>query len=184
MGLDYPDPELRSDRVRLRAWSYDDLACIEAAATDPDIPQGTTVPARYSDEAGRAFIERQWGRQTSGQGLSQAIVDLESDTAVGLVYLGLGSVRGHCDLGYWLIPAARGRRLGAEAVGLASRWVLISTDIHRLVAQVVPDNEPSIALLRGLGFSQEGVLRSWLWVGDEAVDVVQFSLLETDLDRR
>lgn len=181
MALDYPEPDLRSSLVRLRTWTYDDLACIEAASTDPKIPQGTTVPAHYTDEEGRAFIERQWGRQTSGRGLSLAVTEAETDEARGLVFLGLGRIRGHCELGYWLVPAARGRGLGTDAVRLASRWVLTETDVHRLVARVVPDNRASAALLRRLGFSEEGLLRSWLWIEGEAVDVIQFSLLTSDL---
>ena len=184
MPLDYPDPELRSGVVRLRRWSYDDLGCVAAASADPEIPQGTTVPAVYSDEEGRAFIERQWDRRSSGRGLSLAVADPGTNEAVGLVFLGLGPGRGHCDLGYWLVPAARGRGLGTDAVRLVSRWVLTETDVHRLVAQVVPDNAASIALLRSLGFTEEGLLRSWLWIGDVPVDVVQFSLLRSDLARR
>jgi RimJ/RimL family protein N-acetyltransferase len=148
MPLDYPDPELQSGDVRLREWRYDDLACVEAASSDPRIPQGTTVPARYTEAEGRAFIERQWGRQTSGRGLSMAIAYRETDEAQGLVFLGLDRIRGHCDLGYWVIPTARRRGLGTEAIRLVSKWVLTETDVHRLVAQVVPDNAASVALLK------------------------------------
>jgi RimJ/RimL family protein N-acetyltransferase len=183
MPLEYPDPELRSDLVHLREWGYADLPCIEAASADPRIPQGTTVPAEYTDEGGRAFIERQWSRQTSGRGLSLAIADAATGEAKGLVFLGLGPGRGHCDLGYWVVPEARRRGLGTDAVCLVSRWVLTETDVHRLAAQVVPDNTPSIGLLRSLGFSVEGRLRSWLWVEDDTVDVLQFSLLRSDLAR-
>lgn len=181
MPLDYPDPELHSDLVRLRKWSYDDRACIEAASSDPNIPQGTTVPAHYTDAEGRAFIERNWGRQTSGQGLSLAIADAKTNEAKGLVFLGLGRIRGHCRLGYWLIPEARGQGLGTDAIRLASRWVLLETDVHRLVAEVEPSNAASLALLRKCGFTEEGLLRSWLWIEDELFDAIQFSLLRSDL---
>lgn len=160
----------------------DDLDCIEAASTDPRIPQGTTVPAQYTEAEGRAFIERQWGRQTRGQGLSMAIAEATTDEAKGLVFLGLSRIRGHCDLGYWVIPEARQRGLGTDAVRLVSRWVLTKTEVHRLVAQVVPDNEPSLALLRRNGFVEEGLLRSWLWIEGETHDVIQFSLLRSDLE--
>lgn len=182
MGLDYPDPELRSDLIRLRRWSYDDLPCIEAAGTDPNIPQGTTVPADYSEREGRAFIERQWDRQTSGQGVSLAIAPAATNEAKGLVFLGLDRIRGHCRLGYWLVPSAREQGLGSEAVFLASRWVLTETEVHRLVARVEPNNEASLALLRKCGFTEEGLLRSWLWIGEELHDAIQFSLLESDLE--
>ena len=181
MPLPYPDPELAGDLVRLRRWSLDDLSCIEAASSDPEIPQGTTVPAVYSEAEGRAFIERQWGRQTSGQGVSQAIVDLASGDAVGLMWLAHDDPPYQAAIGYWLVPEARGRGLGSEAVRLASHWVLMETEVHRLVAQVVPGNEPSAAVLRKSGFIEEGVLREWLQRGDEHIDVVQYSLLATDL---
>jgi RimJ/RimL family protein N-acetyltransferase len=181
MPLPYPDPDLAGDLVQLRRWSYDDLACIEAASSDPEIPMGTTVPPVYSDEEGRAFIERQWGRQTDGQGLSLAIARTGTDEAVGLVFLGLKPNGRHCDLGYWLVRDARGAGLGSETVRLASRWVLAQTVVHRVAAQVVPGNEASIAILRKSGFQEEGVLREWLMIADDRVDVIQFSLLESDL---
>jgi ribosomal-protein-alanine N-acetyltransferase len=181
MPLPYPEPDLAGDLVRLRMWSYDDLPCVEAAATDPDIPRGTTVPPVYTEAEGRAFIERQWGRETSGRGLSLAIADIGSDRAVGLLFLGLRRTNGHCDLGYWLIPDVRGRGLGSEAVSLASGWVLSETEVYRLTAQVVPDNAASVAVLRKAGFREEGILRQWLWIDDRAVDVLQFSLLRDDL---
>ena len=70
MNLVYPDPELRSDTVRIREWDYHDLECIRAAGTDPNIPKGTTVPARFTEEEGRAFIERAWSRTDDGQALA------------------------------------------------------------------------------------------------------------------
>lgn len=180
--LEYPTPELKSDKVRLRKWSLEDLGCVEAASRDPEIPRGTTVPASYSDEEGRAWIERQWSRQTSGQGLSMATADPETGEAKGLVYLGLGRIEGHCELGYWLIPDARGRGLGTAAIRLVSRWVLNDTGVYRLVAYVERHNLASCALLRKCGFTEEGLLRSHLRFDDGVFDALSFSFLASDLN--
>lgn len=104
MPLSYPDPDLVSDRVRLRRWSFDDLACVAAASEDPEIPTGTTVPAVYSDREGRAFIERQWDRNADGRALALAIARADTNEAIGHVYLGLTGITGECRLGYWLVP--------------------------------------------------------------------------------
>ena len=181
MALPYPDPELGSSLVRLRRWSYDDLPCVAEASTDPDIPRGTTVPSDYTEEAGRAWIERQWSRQSEGQGLSLAVVEHTSGLAVGLVFLGLRQPEGQCEIGYWLVPSARGRGLGSDAVRLASRWVLAETYIYRLFAHVVPDNAASIRVMTKCGFAREGLLRSYLRYDDAEFDVVSFSLLADDL---
>ena len=182
MDLVYPDPELRSATVRIRRWTYDDHDCIRAAGTDPDIPKGTTVPADYTHEAGRAFIERAWSRNDDGQALALAIARAESNRAIGHIYLGLTKVKRQCRLGYWLIPAARRQGLGSSAIELISSWVLTKTDVYRLVAEVHPDNTASIRLLKHCGFTLEGTLRSWLWIDDEPHDALQFSLIRTDLE--
>lgn len=181
MNLEYPDPELRSDKVHLRKWSFGDLGCVEAASADPEIPRGTTVPALYSEKEGRAWIERQWSRQTSGHGLSMAIADPQTDEARGLVYLGLRRIEGHCELGYWLVPDARGQGLGTAAIRLVSRWVLLDTEVYRLVAYAEPHNSASRALLRKCGFTEEGLLRSYLRFDDGVFDALSFSLLTADL---
>ena len=181
MDLAYPNPELQTDTVRLRKWTYDDLRCIEAAGTDPDIPKGTTVPAQYNEDEGRAFIERQWSRNVDGQALALAIARTDSDEAVGLVYLGLTRVERQCRLGYWHIPNARRQGLGSSAVDLISRWLLIETDLYRLVAEVHPDNVASTRLLEKCGYTVEGTLRSWLWIEDKVHDALQYSLVRSDL---
>lgn len=159
-----------------------DLACVEAASIEGKIPRGTTVPAEYSEAAGRAWIKRQWSRQTSGGGLSMAMADPETDQALGLVFLGLRRIEGHCELGYWLIPEARRRGVGTAAVSLVSRWVLTKTDVYRLVAHVEPHNTASRSLLATCGFTEEGLLRKYLRFDDGVFDALSYSLLESDLD--
>ena len=82
--------------------------------------------------------------------------------------IGLRKPEGHCELGYWLVPSARRRGLGTEAIRMASDWVLGETDAYRLFAHVVPGNDASRAVLEKCGFVREGVLRSYLryrWQG-------------------
>jgi RimJ/RimL family protein N-acetyltransferase len=157
-----------------------DLACVEAASR-AGYSRGSTIPVGYTPEEGRAWIERQWARQTSGQGLSMAIADLETGEAIGMIYLGLRGMRGQGALGYWLVPEVHRQGLGTEAVNLICGWALTETDIHRIVAYVEPSNTASIALLRKCGFTEEGLLRSFLPFDDGYSDALCFSLLDTDL---
>ncbi len=181
MRIAYPDPELRSVTVRIRKWTLDDLGCVRAASTDPNIPKGTTVPARYTDAEGRAFIERQWSRNDDGRALALAIARADSNDAIGHIFLALTSVGRQCRLGYWLIPNARGQRYGSSAVSLVSRSLLTDLDMYRVVAEVHPANSASIRLLESCGFTLEGTLRSWLWIDDTPHDALQHSLIRTDL---
>jgi [ribosomal protein S5]-alanine N-acetyltransferase len=108
--LSYPDPALTDGTVVLRRWKKGDIGCVEAGSRDPAIPQGTTVPAHFTVTDGLAWIERQWGRAESGEGLSLAIADAGSGEALGAVVLLLRRQPGTVEIGYWL-----SRALGAVA---------------------------------------------------------------------
>jgi ribosomal-protein-alanine N-acetyltransferase len=178
--LDYPSPELRDHVVLLRPWSMDDLACVRAAGRDPQLREGTSVPEEDSDTASEAFIVRQWGRAESGQGRSMVIVELARSQAVGQVWLGSGARGGVVDLGYWLIPSARGRGLASRAVALATQWALTTGGAARVEAWVVPENAASHRLLERAGFTREGVLRSFLEFETRRSDAVVYSRLPHD----
>ena len=135
MALGYPNPDPRSSSMLLRRWARDDLPCVAEAATDTKISRGTTVPAVYTDDAGRAWIERQWPRQTTGHGLSLAVDDIDTGTAVGLVFFGLRRPEGRCEIGYWLARSARGRGLGIEAVVKPTQ---AAADVSHMVAANCP----------------------------------------------
>lgn len=177
--LPYPDPPLEDGLVRLRRWEERDLACVRAAATDPRIPSGTTVPANYSEAEGMAFIERQWGRQCEGQGLSLAIEEAATRTAVGLIALLFRPEPLVVGLGYWVIPEARGRGFASRAIALLSPWALHQASVRRVEAFVDPTNTASIGALEGFGFQREGLLRSYL---RGTQDVFIYSLLPSDLE--
>lgn len=177
--LPYPDPPLRDGVVLLRRGEGRDLACVAAAATDPRIPSGTTVPAVFSEAEGTAFIRRQWGRQSDGEGLSLAIEDEATSTAVGLIALPFRAEPLVAGVGYWVIPEARGRRFVARAVALLAPWALQQGSVCRLEALVDPENLASMRALEGCGFQKEGLLRSSLKGTHNAFI---YSLLPSDLD--
>jgi RimJ/RimL family protein N-acetyltransferase len=181
MQLRYPIEGLSGDLVQIRPWrSPEDLPCVEAAATDPDITAGTTVPAAFTAASGAEFLERQQARLSRSEGISQAVVDRPSGRAVGLVYLDRRPQPWIAGLGYWLIPAARGRHLGTEAVRLVSDWALRDLDILRLEAWVAPDNQPSQRVLSRAGFVQEGRLRNFLQLHGRTTDGLVFARVPAD----
>jgi hypothetical protein len=115
------DVSLTDGVVMLRRWATDDLPCIEEAGTDPYIPAITTVPVEWSVASGQAFIEQQWSRSVSGEGISLAIHSSELGRAVGLVSMMLRPQPDVIGLGYWVVPSARGRGLAGRAALLAKQ---------------------------------------------------------------
>jgi ribosomal-protein-alanine N-acetyltransferase len=178
--LAYPDPPLTDNVVLLRRWARDDLGCVEEATQDPDIPEGTTVPATFTPAEGLAWIERQWSRHDEGTGLSQAIAEAASNEAVGAAVL-MARKPGTVEIGYWLIPRARGRGFGSRAVGLLARWAVTDAQLARVEALVMPDNIASQRVLEKTGFQREGHLRSYLVFERQRADALMYSFLPSDL---
>ena len=174
-------PQLRDELVVLRSWSYYDLPCIEEASRDPVIPGGTSVPNPFSDEAGRAFVERQWSRQTSGSGLSLAIVEAASGTAAGMMGLFHREQPGVVGLGYWTVTSLRRQGFTRRSLSLLGRWALGVPGIARIEALIEPDNVGSIRVAENAGFHREGWLRKYLSTNTARLDVLLYSLIREDI---
>lgn len=178
-ALTAPGP-LEDGVVRVRPWRDTDLACVEQAAEDPRIPRGTTVPARYTREAGLAYIARQHARLTSGEGVCLAVADQREDRAVGHVNLMIRPQPGVAGLGYWIVPAVRRRGMASRAVSLMTAWGLGAGHFARIEAWVEPDNRASQRVLEANGYLREGRLRSFLTIGNHRADVLVYSRLPAD----
>ena len=175
----YPDQMLTDGQIRLRPWSFDDLDAIREAGTDLSIPAGTTVPSRWSVEAGRDFIRRQLRRAETGEGISLAMHAIELDRAVGLISMMLRPQPRVIGLGYWVVPSARRNGFARRAVTLAGDWAIGPGGFARIEAWVEPHNQPSQSLLLATGFELEGRLRSFLAFGDSRSDALVYSRITT-----
>jgi [ribosomal protein S5]-alanine N-acetyltransferase len=77
--------------------------------------------------------------------------------AIGtLGFHGPPDAQGRVEVGYRIEPPYRRRGYTSEAVRALFDWAAREHGIRRFVASVSPTNGPSLALIRGLGFSQVG----------------------------
>jgi RimJ/RimL family protein N-acetyltransferase len=88
---------------------------------------------------------------------------------------------GSAELGYWLVPRARGRGIGSRAVGLLAEWAVGEAGFARLEAYVIPGNIPSQRVLEKARFRREELLRSYLSYDAQRFDALLYSLLPSDL---
>ena len=80
-------------------------------------------------------------------------------------------------LGYWIgAPFARAGYM-TEGLGLVLRHVFGPLKLHRVEANIQPDNEPSKALVRRLGFRCEGYSPRYLKIGGCWRDHERWALL-------
>jgi RimJ/RimL family protein N-acetyltransferase len=117
----------------------------------------TSLPAWYSEAAARAWIDRQARRRAGGTTLALALTrPAEAAVALGNVNLVRFSADGRQGaLGYWLVPAARGRGLATAAARLLCAWGFAELGLERIELAIVRGNDASIRVAERLGARRE-----------------------------
>jgi ribosomal-protein-alanine N-acetyltransferase len=84
-------------------------------------------------------------------------------------------------LGYWMDREATGRGLASLAVALVCDHAFGPAGLHRLQADIRPENGPSRRLVERLGFAREGLLRRYLDIDGAWRDHLAYGLVADDL---
>jgi ribosomal-protein-serine acetyltransferase len=87
-------------------------------------------------------------------------------------------------LGYWLAEAHQGRGLMTKSVSELVDHAFDEWHLNRVEIQAGIGNRKSRAIPERLGFQRDGVLREYERVGDRYIDMVVYSLLARERQRR
>ena len=177
-------PVLQDGPILLRGFALSDLSVVRQAAEDPYIPSITSVPATYSDDSGRSFIERQHKLAFDGHGYPFVICEASNPhQGLGALGLWLGEIEnGRASIGYWVVPAARGRHVAGVALRAAVAYAFEVLAIPRLQLFIEPWNAASQRTAEHAGFTQEALLRGWERIGGTQHDAYCYAQLHQDWD--
>lgn len=70
-----------------------------------------------------------------------------------------------------------------EGLDLALHYAFVRLKLHRLEANIQPENQPSLALVKRLGFTHEGLSRRYLKIGGRWRDHERWAILAEDWRR-
>jgi len=174
-----------SDRLILRRPRNSDLEPLLPGWSDPEMVRYT---GRRDDP--RAFVAgfiadmqaKSPGESEPGGPWYQLVIERREDRAV-LGDLGIGfGVPGErqVELGWRILPPAQRRGYAREAVAALIGWLIEAHRVHRFVGVAASDNAASVALLRSLGFRQEGQFRESFWCNGRWLDDSYFALLASE----
>lgn len=177
-SLPVPDG-LAQDGVVLRRLRARDAGAFAAAFKDDPL-LGAAIGAEEdpTEISVRRFIARQPALRSRGEFLGLAVTDATKRPFLGQVMLHTVSWRHRrAEVGYWLVAQARGRRVGATAVGLLVDWAFTALDLDRIEITTTADNAAARQLARRLGFAEEGIMRARNHERGSRVDVVMLARL-------
>lgn len=131
---------------------------VEARPKTPaDTPKRTGVPHAGTDDGA--------GENAPAGG---PVVSDKNTRAVGIVDLfEFDPLNRRAGIGILIYgPENRRRGYAADAVETLCRYARERIGMHQLWCNVCADNEASLGLFRGAGFTEAGVKRQWLWTAE------------------
>ncbi len=171
-------PELRTERLRLRALRPDDADAFSALHRAPDVMRFLNHEPADTIEKARDVLE--WFQNTydNHQAVNWAVTLADQDDLIGMcgVY-GWDRSNRRVDLGYILHPDYWNRGFITEAARAVVGWCFESLAVHRVQADCTEGNEGSARVLLKCGFRHEGTWRENTWEHGRFVNIQQFGLL-------
>jgi [ribosomal protein S5]-alanine N-acetyltransferase len=84
-------------------------------------------------------------------------------------------------VGYWVDERVAGRGVTPTALALVVDHCFGPAGLHRVEADVRPENTASLSVVRKLGFREEGLHRSFLFIDGAWRDHLSFALVREDV---
>ena len=170
-----------STRITISQVSTDDRAeLVVANLASIDLHEPWIYPCR-DDSAFMAYLSRCDNERCAGF----VARELTSGQLAGVVNLS-EIVRGsfqNAYMGYYGFAGSQGRGLMREAVGLVLDHAFGPMHLHRIEANIQPENTRSLALVRRLGFRREGLSTRYLLIGGEWRDHERWAILSDEWKR-
>jgi RimJ/RimL family protein N-acetyltransferase len=154
-------PVLADDVIRLEPIGEEHLADLEALGRDPLVAHNTRVPEPWPDGFERTWVDAYVRGREEGTRDGYAIVDADTGTFLGIAgVVDLEAEARQGEIGYALVPAARGRGIATRALRIVTDYALEELGLERVQLNIATDNEASMRVAERCGYRREGMLRS------------------------
>lgn len=174
---------IEGDGFLLRPERMEDApAWARAFVDDPQLAVDWGIEETPDEALARKWLAEHAALWQAGEGRHFAVDDpADGSFAGGVNFHHIEPAHRRAEVGFWLVPAARGRGIGSAAVAAACRWAFGHFGLVRIEMTTLPDNEAALGLARKVGFQREGLLRNRNFERGEQVDIVMLSLLAGEL---
>ncbi|HEY8561545.1 MAG TPA: GNAT family protein [Pyrinomonadaceae bacterium] len=170
-----PPPPVKGANVYLRHPALEDFTEFSAAAKKSrKLHRGLVSPPTEL----KSFVE--FVARNESDANENLLICRNSDDAVcGAVSLSqiFRKAFQNAYLGYYLFAGYTGKGYMTEAVGLVLRFAFRDLKLHRVEANVQPENAASINVLKRCGFTREGFSRKYLKIAGRWRDHERFAII-------
>jgi len=172
--------QIHTERLVLRDFLQEDLHAIHEYASDPLVVKYMTFGPNTLEDT-QNFLNRAMGKQGA---------DPRTDYELAVVMKSEGRLIGGCrlnkvseieaHLGYIVNRSYWGKGYATEAARSMVEFAFGELGLHRVYADVHPDNAGSVRVLEKLGMTLEGRRRENMMIHGEYQDHLLYSILERE----
>lgn len=173
------DVELRTPRLLLREFTYDDFSAVHTYASDETVTRYTDWGPNSIDDTEEFFREALLVANAQPRDSYLFAISLSESPAIGCARLGIVS-RAELigDLGYVLNAGYWGQGIATEATKCLIDFGFNELGLHRIFATCHPDNIGSSRVLEKAGFQLEELLKEDKFVRGARRDSLLYAILE------
>jgi RimJ/RimL family protein N-acetyltransferase len=156
-----PAPPLADGEIRLAPMAQSDHGELLAVIGDEAVERFTLLPTGADAAFVERWIERYesgWAEGTRAGFVARAVSDDALLAFAAFVKLDLDAREG--EIGYLVLPAARGRGVAVRAVRLLTRWGFDELGLERIELLIATANTASVRVAERSGYRLDGVLRN------------------------
>lgn len=175
-------PILQTNRLILREFGPDDqdAEALFRLLSDAEGARYFGNKPMESKDLAVSLIRKTKEKFTNMEMIRWAITEKQSNTVIGMIIARDFELEAVADLEYILLPEYWGKGMMTEALKAVIAFGFHSLGLIRIQAKVMPENAGSVAVLKKIGFHEEGLLRQYPF-GRWITDTLMFSLLKKDL---
>lgn len=182
MNIPDPLPEIKTDRLFLRAFSLKDAPAVHDLLQNPAIHATTAVPYPYEKGMAEEWITGHESACKDNTILRWAITLKDNDKLLGTVVLRIEPHNLKGNVGYWLGHPFWGHGYTTEALKAIIAWAFKNTPIVRIEGDSFTENPASIAVLKKAGMTYEGTQRCSVRKDAKLLDMAFYSILRTEFE--
>lgn len=176
--------ELDTKRLRLAEIGQQHKEAIYDILSREEVMQYYGTDAFTEPEQAGVLIDSFREGLVSGKAIRWGIILKENGRLIGTIGIHNWNKRAKkAEIGYELHPDYWRKGFAKEALARVLTHAFNEMDLFRIGAVVYPANTVSSAMLKGMGFQEEGLLRAFLYQGGASHDALMFSILKTEWKR-
>ena len=177
-------PELKTNRLKLRAMRMSDARDIYEYSCDPQVARHVLWEAHQNIHQTRAYIRYVLRQYRAGTPSSFCIELTDTGKVIGTIgFMWVSNENRSAEVGYSLSRSYWNQGIMTEALREILRFGFETLNLNRIEAQYECDNPASGKVMEHVGMLREGTIRQRLYNKSRFVDVELYAILRDEWRR-